>query len=137
MGKSTELHWGRNQLSRHEGLSLPEFADHRELQQCPHGNADARRHSCMESLLSVKESCKLTLHGPGTALAMGAARTSSPLPWQMGICHFRRPSGRNYGVLRHGVTRYNIKKLLSLLPAWPCNKPLIRHPASVRGSSAR
>ena len=39
MGKSSELYWGRNQLSCNEGLSLPEFAD----SQLPRGKVNASK----------------------------------------------------------------------------------------------
>lgn len=100
MGKSTELYWGRNQLSCNEGLSLPEFADSCEqtLQQLPRGNVSASEAQLYGEFAFCKESCKFTLHGPGMALAMGAVRTSSLLPWEMGTCHFHRPSGLHYGM---------------------------------------
>ena len=139
MGKSTELCWGRNQSSCNEGLSLPEFADSCEqtLQQFPRVKVNASEAQLCGEFAFCKESCKFTLRGPGMALAMGAVRISSLLPWEMGTCRFHRPSGQKYGVLWPGGMGYNIKKLFSVLPAWLCNKPLIRHPASVRGSTAR
>lgn len=131
VGKSSELYWGRNQLSCNEGLSSLQTVSFHVVKSMP------ARHSCMEFAF-CKGSCKFTLHGPGMALAMATLRISSLLPCEMGTCHFQRSSGLKYRVLWHGGMRYNIKKLFSMCFQHGCvNKPLIRHPVSVRGSTAR